>query len=88
MAEKLMLKVPEAQYAGRRTGRAELDEHVEPVSNSEIDVELKPGIKRNRDEILADIRAELQVLKGVSVNIGQPISHRLDIICFPVFAPR
>ncbi len=78
MGEKLMLRVPEVEYVSRRTGRAELDEHVEPVSNSEIEVELKPNNERTRDEILADIRKELTILKGVSVNVGQPISHRLD----------
>jgi HME family heavy-metal exporter len=78
MAEKLMLKVPEVEFVSRRTGRAELDEHVEPVSNSEIEVELIEDPERNRDEILADLRKELSILKGVSVNIGQPISHRLD----------
>jgi CzcA family heavy metal efflux pump len=78
IAERLMLKVPEVEYVSRRTGRAELDEHVEPVSNSEIEVELKENPKRSRNEILADIRKQLDVLKGVSVNVGQPISHRLD----------
>lgn len=78
LAEKLMMKVPEVEYVSRRTGRAELDEHVEPVSNSEIEVELKENSSRGREEILADIRKELNVLKGVSINIGQPISHRLD----------
>jgi CzcA family heavy metal efflux pump len=78
MAEKLIMRVPEVEYVSRRTGRAELDEHVEPVSNSEIEVELKENSKRGRGEILADIRKELDVLKGVSVNVGQPISHRLD----------
>lgn len=78
MAEKLMMKVPEVEYVSRRTGRAELDEHVEPVSNSEIEVELKSDITRSRDEILADIRSQLNILKGVNVNVGQPISHRLD----------
>jgi CzcA family heavy metal efflux pump len=78
LTEKLILKVPEVEYVSRRTGRAELDEHVEPVSNSEIEVELKKDIERSRDEILADIRKELSILKGVSVNVGQPISHRLD----------
>ena len=78
MAEELMLRVPEVEYVSRRTGRAELDEHVEPVSNSEIEVELKKDVKRTRDEIVADIRKELNILKGVSVNVGQPISHRLD----------
>jgi CzcA family heavy metal efflux pump len=78
MAEKLMMKVPEVEYVSRRTGRAELDEHVEPVSNSEIEVELKSDVTRSRDEILADIRSQLAILKGVNVNVGQPISHRLD----------
>ncbi|MBS1616572.1 MAG: efflux RND transporter permease subunit [Bacteroidetes bacterium] len=78
LAERLMLEVPEVQYASRRTGRAELDEHVEPVSNSEIDVQLKPDSKRSRQEIVADIRKKLSLLQGVSVNVGQPISHRLD----------
>jgi Cu/Ag efflux pump CusA len=78
MAEELMLEVPEVLYVSRRTGRAELDEHVEPVSNSEIEVELKENVDRSRDEIIADIRAKLDILKGVSVNVGQPISHRLD----------
>lgn len=78
MAEKLMLRVPEVEYVSRRTGRAELDEHVEPVSNSEIEVELKEKPERSRDEILADIRNQLDILNGVSVNVGQPISHRLD----------
>ena len=78
MAEKLMMKVPEVEYVSRRTGRAELDEHVEPVSNSEIEVELKNNVSRSRDEILADIRKQLTILKGVNINVGQPISHRLD----------
>lgn len=78
LAERLMLKVPEVQSVSRRTGRAELDEHVEPVSNSEIDVQLKADTERKRDEIVADLRQELALLQGVSVNVGQPISHRLD----------
>lgn len=78
LAENLILKVPEVEFVSRRTGRAELDEHVEPPSNSELEVELKENVSRKRDEILADLRKELEVLKGVTVNIGQPISHRLD----------
>lgn len=77
-AERLILHVPEVQFVSRRTGRAELDEHVEPVSNSEIEVEIKEDTERDRATILADIRNQLALLKGVSVNIGQPISHRLD----------
>ncbi|MCC6461608.1 MAG: efflux RND transporter permease subunit [Saprospiraceae bacterium] len=76
-AEKLILRVPDVAYASRRTGRAELDEHVEPPSNSEIEIELRAGA-RPRDSVLLDIRRELETLAGVSVNIGQPISHRLD----------
>ncbi|MFX4512911.1 hypothetical protein ABTA89_20045, partial [Acinetobacter baumannii] len=71
-------KVDGVQLTARRTGRAELDEHAEPPSNSEIEVALYPDKIGNRDEILAQIRERLSVLKGVTVNIGQPISHRLD----------
>lgn len=78
LAERLMMKVAEVQSVSRRTGRAELDEHVEPVSNSEIDVQLKAETERKRDEIVADLRKELALLQGVTVNVGQPISHRLD----------
>lgn len=78
IAEKLMLQVPEVEYVSRRTGRAELDEHVEPVSRSEIEVELKQNIKRSRDEIIADIRQKLSVVKGVTLVVGQPISHRIE----------
>lgn len=77
IAEKQILKVPEVALTSRRTGRAELDEHAEPPSYSEIDVALKPD-GRKRDKVLEDIRTNLSVLKGVTVNIGQPISHRLD----------
>lgn len=77
VAERLILRVPDVRYTARRTGRAELDEHVEPVSNSEIDVDLKPDA-RPRSEVVADIRKQLNNLAGVSVSIGQPISHRLD----------
>lgn len=80
VAEKQMLKVPEVLVTARRTGRAELDEHAEPPSNSEIEVALKDPseIKRSKEVILADLRERLSTLKGVTVNIGQPISHRLD----------
>ena len=77
IAEKQILKVPEVALTSRRTGRAELDEHAEPPSYTEIDVALKPE-GRHRDKVLEDIRKNLAVLKGVTVNIGQPISHRLD----------
>ncbi len=77
VGEKLLMQVPEVRYVSRRTGRAELDEHAEPPANSEIEVDLKPS-DRSRDEVLADIRQKMDQLKGVTVNIGQPISHRLD----------
>lgn len=77
IAEQQMLKVPEVALTARRTGRAELDEHAEPPSSTEIEVALKPG-GRSRAEVLEEMRTNLSVLKGVSINIGQPISHRLD----------
>ena len=77
-AELLIKQVPEVLHAGRRTGRAELDEHAEGVHYSEIDVELKRS-QRSRDAVLQDIRSRLNVLPAV-VNVGQPISHRLDHI--------
>ena len=76
IAEKLILEVPEVRAVGRRTGRAELDEHAEGVHSSEIEVDLNPS-ERPKTEIVADIRARLSILP-VAVNVGQPISHRLD----------
>jgi len=76
LAEQLIRQVPEVTHVGRRTGRAELDEHAEGVHYSEIDVDLKPSA-RSREAVLQDIRSRLSALPAV-VNIGQPISHRLD----------
>uniref|UniRef100_UPI003F499734 efflux RND transporter permease subunit n=1 Tax=Cupriavidus taiwanensis TaxID=164546 RepID=UPI003F499734 len=76
LAETLIRQVPEVTQVGRRTGRAELDEHAEGVHSSEIDVDLKHS-DRSREEVMAAIRAQLAVLPA-SVAIGQPISHRLD----------
>ena len=76
IAEKLLLDVPEVKAVGRRTGRAELDEHAEGVHSSEIEVDLKKG-GRSKDVVVADMRARLSVLP-VALNVGQPISHRLD----------
>ncbi len=77
LAERLIASIPEVRTVGRRTGRAEQDEHAEGVHYSELDVDFKEG-GRPRTEVLADMRARLAQLPGVSVSIGQPISHRLD----------
>ena len=76
VAESLILEVPEVSRVGRRTGRAELDEHAEGVHSSEIDVDLVHS-GRNRESVMADIRQRLAVIPA-SIAIGQPISHRLD----------
>lgn len=77
IAENILLSVPEIQTVGRKTGRAELDEHALGVNVSEIEA---PFIldKRSKDEVLAEIREKLKVLPGVNIEIGQPISHRID----------
>jgi CzcA family heavy metal efflux pump len=77
LAEQLVKQVPEVKQTGRRTGRAELDDHAEGVHSSEIEVELRESGRR-REEILNDIRAQLEVIPGLGINIGQPISHRID----------
>jgi HME family heavy-metal exporter len=76
LAETLIAQVPEVTKAGRRTGRAELDEHAEGVHSSEIDIDLKPS-ERSREEIMAHIRDQLASIPA-AIAIGQPISHRLD----------
>ena len=78
-AEKLVRQVPEVTYVGRRSGRAELDEHAEGVHVSELDVGLKPAgdLDRSMSEIQADIRSRLVNLPA-AIAIGQPISHRID----------
>ncbi len=77
MTEEILMDIPEIQTVARKTGRAELDEHALGVNVSEIEA---PFIldKRNRDEFLADVRQQLGILKGVNIEIGQPISHRID----------
>jgi CzcA family heavy metal efflux pump len=76
VAEILIREVPEVLQVGRRTGRAELDEHAEGVHSAEIDVDLKRS-DRGREAVMADIRERLSMLPA-QVAIGQPISHRLD----------
>lgn len=76
IAETLILEVPEVTKVGRRTGRAELDEHAEGVHSSEIDVDLVRS-DRDREAVMADMRQRLAVIPA-SIAIGQPISHRLD----------
>ena len=76
LAEQIVVGVPEVTQVGRRTGRAELDEHAEGVHYTEMDVDLKAS-ERSREDIINDLRTRLAVLPAVS-NVGQPISHRLD----------
>ena len=76
-AEELLLSIPEIQTVARKTGRAELDEHALGVNVSEIEApfELKA---RTHAELLADVREKLSVITGANIEIGQPISHRID----------
>ena len=77
LAEQMLMEFPEVQTVARKTGRAELDEHALGVNTSEIEApfELKD---RSRDEFLAAVRAKLGTIKGANIEIGQPISHRID----------
>lgn len=75
--EALLLEQPEVVATARRTGRAELDEHVQGVNASEIDVTLNMG-NRSKEALLEDIRRSLSAVPGMNINIGQPISHRID----------
>lgn len=76
-AEELLLTVPEIKTVARKTGRAELDEHALGVNVSEIEAPFELG-KRSKKEVVAEVRAKLNTLPGVNVEIGQPISHRID----------
>lgn len=76
-AELALLSIDEIQTVGRKTGRAELDEHSLGVNASEIEAPFVLD-KRSKDELLVDIREKLGAIPGVNVEIGQPISHRID----------
>lgn len=77
MTEKILLGIPEIKTVARKTGRAELDEHALGVNVSEIEAPFELA-ERSRDEFLADVRGQLAGLQGLNVEIGQPISHRID----------
>jgi CzcA family heavy metal efflux pump len=75
--ERLLLEIPEVTTTARRTGRAELDEHLQGVESAEIDVNLTMR-DRTRAEVLEEIRSRLALVPGTNVTVGQPISHRID----------
>jgi CzcA family heavy metal efflux pump len=75
--ERILLSVPEVVSTARRTGRAELDEHVQGVESSELDVMLRMK-SRSKADVLNEIRQKVRLLPGMNVTIGQPISHRID----------
>lgn len=76
-AEEILLTIPEIQTVSRKTGRAELDEHALGVNVSEIEAPFELS-ERSKGEMLKEIRAKMSHIPGVSVEIGQPISHRID----------
>jgi CzcA family heavy metal efflux pump len=76
-AEELLMQVPEIQTLTRKTGRAELDEHALGINESEIEAPFKLN-GRSREELTADVRAKLSTINGANIEIGQPISHRID----------
>ena len=77
MAERALLADPAVVSTGRRTGRAERDEHVQGVEAGEIDVRLRPD-DRGKEQLVADLRARLAAVPGMQLTMGQPISHRID----------
>lgn len=76
-AEKLLLSIPEIKTVGRKTGRAELDEHAFGVNSSEFECPFELG-KKTRKQLTEEVRQKLAVLPGVNIEIGGPISHRID----------
>jgi CzcA family heavy metal efflux pump len=97
--DEILLSIPEVRAIGRRTGRAELDEHTEGLHSSETDVAFwnssdtytagrqKPATLRPRDAVLREIREKLQPLEAMSFSISQPISHRIDHLLSGAKAP-
>lgn len=75
--ERILLGIPEVVSTARRTGRAELDEHVQGVESAELDVTLRMR-ERPKAEVLNEIRERVTLLPGMNVTVGQPISHRID----------
>lgn len=78
LAEKLILSIPEVKTVARKTGRAELDEHSLGANVSEIEAPYKLDKGRSRAEVMKELREKLALLPGVNIEIGQPISHRID----------
>lgn len=77
VAEELIMSVPEVQTVARKTGRAELDEHSLGVNVSEIEASYRLT-NRTRDEVVRELREKLKTIPGANIEIGQPISHRID----------
>jgi len=77
-AERIILTVPEVRNVARKTGRAELDEHSLGVNTSEMEVPYVLDKGRSKDEVTRELREKLSAIPGVNVEIGQPISHRID----------
>jgi Cu(I)/Ag(I) efflux system membrane protein CusA/SilA len=75
--EEILLSIPEIKTVGRKTGRAELDEHALGVNNSEIEApfELKD---RSKEEVMAEIREKMSAIPGIALEVGAPITHRID----------
>ena len=76
-AEELLLTIPEIQTVARKTGRAELDEHALGVNVSEIEAPFELN-DRSHSEVVAEVRSKLSTITGANIEIGQPISHRID----------
>lgn len=77
MVEEVLLTIPEIQTVGRKTGRAELDEHALGVNVSEVEAPFMLG-KRSKEEVLAEIREKVSIIPGANIEVGAPITHRID----------